>query len=116
MIEWTITVGNLFTSAITLLGFVVAAITFFHAIRSTLNLQSERLLMLSGRMINVENEIKELKLVLIQMATQETSLKLLSERVDRLQTDASQWHAYTNGRLDKLTDELVERRNRLGGR
>lgn len=103
-VEWSITVGNIVTTAFTVLGFIVAALGFFYALRSSLEMQGEKISLLSGRMINVENEIKELKNVLIKLASQEEKLSALAQRMDRIQSSEEEWRLWITERFDRLNN------------
>ena len=106
MIEWTITAGNILTSVLTLAGFVIAALIFFHGLKISLDLEIERLGMLSNEVKELKDEIKELKGVTITLATQTESLRQLSSRVDRVQEDTGRWRDALDLRLVQVADDL----------
>lgn len=94
-IEWTITVGTIVTSAFTLIGFIVAALGFYFALRENVRsmarditglteLTSERMGILAGRMVNVENKIEDMTQVLAKVAVQDERLSAQDKRMDSL--------------------------------
>ena len=77
-VDWTITAGNIIEGAATITGFIVAGLGFFYALRADLTI-------LSTRVLDVEQELKELSKVLVQMAAQSTRLEDMDRRTDRIQ-------------------------------
>ncbi len=102
-IDWSISIGNLLTVLLTVIGFVGTVTGMFYALRtqtalqgasvqSLADIQTERLTTIGGRMINLELEVKELKNVLVALAAQDARLLAIAqlhtsdvERMDRLQ-------------------------------
>src|SRR5258708_17254734 len=104
-VDWSITVGNLVSTVFTFVVVLIAIGGFFHALRSSLNITNERMLMLSGRMINVENEVKKLSEILIAMAAQDERALSLTQRVDRMQEESLEWRTWVRERIDRLEND-----------
>lgn len=109
-IEWSISLGNIITSGLTLLGFVVAAFGFFYALKSSIALQAMQTDILAGRMINVENEIKKLSEVVVSMAAADQRMTGHTRRMDAMDRDAQEWRTWVRGQFDAIHEELRGRR------
>lgn len=101
-IEWTITFGQIAASTLTLLGFVAAAFGFFLALRKSIDLTTERMGVLAGRMINVEAELKQLAKVMTNQAVQDQKILSLDQRLDRIQGSTEEWRLWVGQRISEL--------------
>lgn len=89
-IEWSITIGNILTTALTIFGFVGAGMAVFYAQRTAMAVMSERLSILGARMINMETELKKLTDVVVQMAVERERVNALISTVEGLR-EFQQW-------------------------
>lgn len=112
-VDWTISLGSIVTAILTVVGFGIAALGFFYALRSSIDrtgdrltatneITNERMLMLSGRMINVENEVKELKDIVVTQAVQDQKLEAHNQRLDQFQKTADEWRSWVRSKIDEI--------------
>ena len=85
MIEWTISLGNIVTSVLTLVGFVLSAGAFLYALRISIDRNLEATRNLTLRVSGVEFEIKQLTKVVVEQAVQQNQIMSLTQRLDRVQ-------------------------------
>ena len=104
MVEWTISIGNLLTTLLSLGGFIFATFGFFYALRRSIDMTGERILLLSGRMINVENELKELQKVLVAMAVQDEKMVQFERQIVDYRKSSDDFCTWVRNEISKLRE------------
>ncbi len=114
---WEITVGQIFTSLVSLGAFLAGVAAFFYALKSSIqeislkadassNLIAERMQTLGGRIINLETDVKELNKVIISMAESNVRLDSIDARINNHIEEYSQWKSWVRGQLRDCLDEM----------
>jgi len=104
MIDWDISLGNLIIGGFTLCVWVVTATGFVYAQKNTNSLLGERLGTLGGRLITMENELRELARIVTVQAVQTNELASVKASLQAMEN-----------RFDRVQRELTDRLNSLEG-
>lgn len=140
-VTWEITIGQIISSALTLIAFMATAMGFFYALRNTIatqaadlvsftqliqvqmkgfsDLTGQRLETLGGRMINVEADLKEVGRCMTLVAAQDQRLAAMDERhntieqrFDRMEKEQGNWRDWVRGRIDELSQHKQDKDGR----
>lgn len=123
-VDWSISIGNVLTIVVTLSSLIAASVGFVQALKSSIAttsealkssiaITSEKLNTISGRMINVENEIKEIAKTMAMIAVQDQRMSGHTQRMDTMEQNAQEFREWVRGRFDTLEGIL---RRHDGGR
>lgn len=80
MIDWTISLGNIFT----IIGFAVSGIIFVMLMRNDIRLLAEGQKILATRITNVENTLRDMAKSQLLLAEQKGELEGMRERVNMI--------------------------------
>lgn len=106
MIDWTISFGNLVVVIITILGWVGLAIGNYIFIRLSIEKLAYVIETHGGRLINVENEMRQITDLLKEVAVQDEKLNNITRRIDDQQKAADESRAWFRRRLDEVENDL----------
>lgn len=105
--DWTFNVGNIISILFTLIGFGLGAIGLYYGLKGNVDRLAYMLEIFGGRIINIENEVKALREVLIKVSVQDERLSNLDRRLDEFQSAANTHRAWVAERIGKLENHKV---------
>lgn len=100
--DWTFNVGHFFT----LVGMVGTAMAIYFALRFDVKVASLQLSLLGGRMINVENQLKELTQLTVKMAESNIRMESLDARFDEQHRRLNSFEDYLRRIEDRIREGL----------
>lgn len=111
-IEWSMSVGNIITVVLTLLGFTLGALGFFYALRSSIERTADRLQGLGTRIFDIETELKQLSAAFALMAAQDQRLLGHTRRMDSFERDAAEQRAWVRSQFDRVDNRINQLRDK----
>lgn len=103
--DWTINVGNILTVGFTLIGFGIGALGLYYGMKNNISILNQKLDFFGGRLINLENETKEIAKVLTAVAVQDERFQHLETRLEDFQRTRDERWAWVQKQLDELRGE-----------
>lgn len=79
--DWTVSIGHI----LTFLGFIFGGFGFVYAMRYEVRRVADGVEAMKGRMQSVENELKKMSDVLVELGRQDERLNAMDRRLDDLQ-------------------------------
>lgn len=109
--DWTINIGHLLTLA----GFIGSLVAMYFALRQAVVVLAAtvavKLEHLGGRMINVENDLKQMSHVLTQVAVQNERMDNVEARVDQIAKASEEHRQWTREQVTYLNRQILASRN-----
>jgi hypothetical protein len=114
MIDWSISIGNIVTMAVTMVSAIVILFTF-------INKWSVAFTVIGGRMDSLERivteqttELKEIRKTLVIVAQQDIRITTLDDRINAIQQTRDEWRTQVATRLLDITGALAKLYNEQG--